>query len=295
MRKRKYTCDDHCFDQLTEQSLYWIGMLTTDGNVRKRGNSSGVIKLKLESKDKEHIEKFKKFLKTDAPIHNTTSKKFYPHLNELREYKQSVLEISSEPIYNRLNNLNIVPNKTFIYSIPEEIKNHKLINHFMRGCIDGDGWIYNHKDKRCNSQAIIIGFCGASSLVYDIFNKLKSKCNLEDVGYFKKINNTFRFEISGHHDVNKIIDYLYKDATIYLERKHIVAKLIKDIANNSNSFGLNREELLKAYSEEKTVQKTSKRLNISSLIIKKYLLKYNIPINKYKGAKLVSELIAINY
>ena len=60
---RKCALDETVFDdKMQEDSLYWAGFLIADGNLfRKRENYT--IKIGLSKKDKDHVVKFKDFLK----------------------------------------------------------------------------------------------------------------------------------------------------------------------------------------------------------------------------------------
>ena len=56
--KRK-NINENAFDNFTEESVYWLGFLWADGYVQNTNKNKTID---LECIDKEHIEKFKKFL-----------------------------------------------------------------------------------------------------------------------------------------------------------------------------------------------------------------------------------------
>ena len=261
--KTKYQHNESVFDELNEESMYWLGFLATDGNVYKNR-----ISLRLATKDGHMVEKFKKFLQTNAPIINSQ------RLTKNTMCFNTGLRINSQYLTKKLSEYGIIPNKTFIYKLPDIIKNHLLVHHFIRGCIDGDGSIIHNNTK---NKSIHIFFCGASSLVIDVLEIIKSKCNLNkyNITIYKK-NNTLNFKISNHHDVDKIIDWLYHNASIYLERKYENAKLAKYYAENSQSFHMSKEELQQLYKQYRFIRTIATKSNIDQSTIKKYLLKYNI-------------------
>ena len=297
-KRTQYNCDHNCFDELNEESLYWLGFLSADGISFKRKYSCG-IKLLLSSKDRDHIEKFKKFTKSTAPI------KDYSNLasinkNPEKEYFTSQITIVSKKIFNRLVQLNIVPNKTFIYSIPNEIKNHELVRHFIRGAIDGDGWIRLHKNNNKKYFTNFrVGLCGASSIVLEVKELLIKNCALnKNSGFFCKNINTYKLEFDCN-DAFKILDYLYKDATLYLDRKNNIARgieykkiierkrLIKENKkqleiDKINSIHKTHEEFDKLYFEIGSVEKISKLLGVKKSSIDYYIKYNNLITRKYR-------------
>ena len=49
----------------SSDKFYWIGFITADGNISKNFLS---LAIQLKGEDREHLEKFKKFICSDAPI-----------------------------------------------------------------------------------------------------------------------------------------------------------------------------------------------------------------------------------
>ena len=73
---RTYTIDETVFDSIDENSAYWIGFLMADGCISpslSTGNRADSINLGLQSKDKHHLEKYKKFLNSTHPIKLTSN------------------------------------------------------------------------------------------------------------------------------------------------------------------------------------------------------------------------------
>lgn len=227
-KKVFYPCNESFFDVLNERSLYWLGFLATDGNVTKR-NYSYQIRLKIASKDRNHLISYKNDLESMAPIYDRIEKPKRAAFKQ-KEYFSSELIITSEKIFDKLAEFNIVPAKTHIYRFPEQLKSHPGINHFIRGCIDGDGWWREYRNNgKDYTTGIIVGMCGTPIFVKEMFNIIKEKCSIDSGSYhIRKSGNTGDFEISAKKDVNKIVDWLYKDATIYLSRKYEIALMAKN-------------------------------------------------------------------
>jgi hypothetical protein len=72
-KKILYSCNENFFDDLNEQSLYWLGFLSADGNVYKHKYSYSV-NLRIALKDLEHLKKFKDHIGFTGPIHYGTHK-----------------------------------------------------------------------------------------------------------------------------------------------------------------------------------------------------------------------------
>jgi hypothetical protein len=226
-KKVFYPCNENFFDELNEKSLYWLGFLATDGNVYKH-NYSYTISIKLASKDKDHLVKFKEHIESLAPIHDAITKRKYDAFKK-SEYYSSQLSFTSEKIFNRLAEFNIVPNKTHVYRFPKQLKDHPNVRHFIRGCIDGDGWWREHKNNGKNyTTEIRVGMCGTPVFVREMFDIIKEQCVIDSGSYHvRKSGNTADFEFCAKSDVNYIVDYLYQDATIYLPRKRDIAMMAK--------------------------------------------------------------------
>lgn len=224
-----YPCNENFFDELNEKSLYWLGFLATDGSVDKH-NYSYEIKLKLADKDLEHVKLFKSHLGSMSPIHEKIEKKTAGKDGFKKdEYLAQQISITSEKIFNRLGEFNIVPRKTHIYRFPEQLKNHPDVRHFIRGCLDGDGWWREHRNNgKAYTTEIRVGMCGTPAFVREMFDIIKDECVIDSGSYYvRKSGKTADFEFCAKADVNDIVDYLYQDATIYLPRKREIAMMAK--------------------------------------------------------------------
>lgn len=227
-KKVFYPCNENFFDELNEKSLYWLGFLATDGWVVKH-NYTYEISLKLANKDLEHLKLFKEQLESQSPIHDKIEKKIAGQDGFKKdEYLANQITISSEKIFNRLAEFNIVPQKTHIYRFPKQLKIHPDVRHFIRGCLDGDGWWRTHKNNGKDYVTDIrVGMCGTPIFVREMFDIIKDKLDIKSGSYYiRKSSKTADFEFCAKNDVKKIADYLYRDATIYLERKCQVLNVI---------------------------------------------------------------------
>lgn len=186
--------DENCFDILTPEALYWIGVLQADGHIEKKEYS---ICLTLHNTDYYHLENFKRFLGSNRKItsdHGDCSR----------------VRINSKKLWTRLKKLGFTHNKSEV-SKPHELV--KWSRDFWRGEVDGDGGVYNyqhHQMTLCGTLETIfdfIIFCSKETGINDKYPSYSGNKNLYQVAYYSE-------------DCKKVLDLLYKDSTTYLDRKY---------------------------------------------------------------------------
>lgn len=198
----------------TEEKAYWLGFLMADGCLFERqhprpwNGSTKAIILCVNNKDHEHLLKFNKALNSTNKI--SLSKKD----NCARTMHCSI------KMYNDLISFGCTPNKSLTLKFPLLIES--LIKHYIRGYIDGDGCI-SIKDKENGIGSIVISYIGT----LDMMNNLnKHFCVFNK--YRKVGENTYTTAICGNIKAMRILDWLYQDSTIYLERKYEIYIKHKD-------------------------------------------------------------------
>ncbi len=68
MGPKIHTIDETVFDTITQESAYWIGNLMADGNIYIGKTGNPRIALTVAEKDREHLIKFGRFLKSTYEI-----------------------------------------------------------------------------------------------------------------------------------------------------------------------------------------------------------------------------------
>lgn len=200
-----YPANENFFNEIdTEAKAYILGFLYADGNnYIGKTNHSNEISISLKETDFLILEKIKNLLSPATQL----------------KYKNSycLLKINSKHISNQLTNLGCVPNKSLILKYPNFISD-ELTHHFIRGYFDGDGSIYKKtKDNDWGWQITSTNdFCKSVDKI------IKKELNINT--YLRvckpetnKITSTLA--TGGNLQVFKVLEWLYKDATIYLERK----------------------------------------------------------------------------
>ena len=135
------------------------------------------------------------------------------HKNSYRFYA------SSKYLSNRLSELGIGQNKAFTIRFPK--LEQDLIPHFIRGFFDGDGCIsvYLLKNKY---QSCSFSITSNKDFLEKIQEILIEQLQLTKtkLGRDSRGNNINSLVYGGKQNCLKIRDWLYKDATIYLQRKY---------------------------------------------------------------------------
>lgn len=214
-RKNFYTFNEEYFDNITtEHQAYWLGFLYADGyilskrNRPDKPNESQSFGFAIAESDSELFIKFKEDLQATNPVH------YYE--NRASSFKNSQkcgrILLTSQHTVDSLKRYGVVENKTFFLKAPPIDK--ALIPAFIRGYSDGDGSIII--DKNNKYQWNILGTKEVLTFIQDFFNT-----NIKLYQRFpERENNNFTLHYGGNQQVPKLLDIIYKDATIYLQRKY---------------------------------------------------------------------------
>ena len=148
--RKNYWARKHFFDMSffkkidTEEKAYFLGLLYADGCTAEHS-----INLAISSRDVELLEKFKKAIKFTGPIEKIIVMIDYGDKYGIKPTETVKIRLNSMELRQDVINLGCVPRKTFTLSFPsEKIVPRFLVRHFIRGYFDGDGCVYERKQKR---------------------------------------------------------------------------------------------------------------------------------------------------
>lgn len=180
----------------TEEKAYWLGFLYADGCVSPKTTN---IELALATKDLKHIEKFIKFVNHEGQI----------NVNEVR----ARVGFRDKQMHSDLIKQGCLPNKSLIIQFPteEQVPKH-LIKHFVRGFLDGDGYIGMHT----NGFGRIGITCGSKQFIDDLVLKMNWRKNKIHKDERSKALN---IEWAGYYVCDMLTD-LYENSSVYLDRKY---------------------------------------------------------------------------
>lgn len=210
----------------TEEKAYWIGFIWCDGYnaIRHRsGKTNYEFKLSLQESDIGHLEKFRDFMESTHPIKIYKISSTFPnHQNEAR------LLIAVTQLGKTLDDkYGLIPNREDVTKLIKNIPN-KLLNHFIRGILDADGTFTNYK---CNDGGHIVNKYSitftTNMYLLDFINSVLYKEGLSQTE-IRKYQQRHKgrdgvcrtLVYSGKPTCKAILDWIYKDATIYLDRKY---------------------------------------------------------------------------
>lgn len=204
-----YEIDSSYFDTIGENQAYILGLLFTDGCHSKRGN----IYLCLQIGDKPILDKIKDQLKYEGPLSNLKAR-------TQRHQAQVALVFTNKKLSARLLELGLVPAKSLISEYPNWLT-AETERHFIRGCIDGDGHISTKSKTK-----FTISFVGTHSMCTGLANAFKFYCGAEVRIRRKPKNstkNTYELYLGLKAGSVKVLDWLYTNAQLYIDRKYEAA------------------------------------------------------------------------
>jgi len=206
--KLKYSVNEKFFSKWDSQVAYLLGFTYADGNLYKTS-----LSWDIQVGDIEFLKRVRKVLKCTYPValaHNGLSCR---------------LRINNQVFINRMIKLGLFPKKLFRYHIPKIPSN--FIRHFIRGYLDGDGWIIIRK----NRNEIDLGFAGATKEFLESINELVIQSLNINVGKVRMKNKvtlkniksvTYQLEYYSSNAF-KIANWIYQDLDeidLFLKRKY---------------------------------------------------------------------------
>lgn len=196
----------------TEQKAYFLGFIFADGCV-----SNNELFIDINEKDIDILIKFKKAINSQAKI-STRIKD---------NSTMSRIAIKNKIFTNHLSKYGIVENKTKETNhLPYKLIPKGMWKHFLRGLIDGDGWIIKTKEGR-----YIIGYVTQyKSTAFDFVYMINEI--IENKWENKIINKEKRYavvQIQKRKQVEQLATVLYKNSNIFLSRKFQIIQEILDL------------------------------------------------------------------
>ena len=212
----------HVFDEIdTEEKAYWLGFIFADGYIgstpiRDDKKSIYNFEISLQKSDSKHLEKFKEFISFEKDV-------------TIDSFRCRIM-VANKHFWTTLNNLGCTPRKSLTLSFPENLPEH-LIKHFIRGYFDGDGCISRYIHVHTVSPNIsLLG-------TPEFLSKIKEITNIEcDFTQDKRrTEQTLTMQFNKENGI-KFINYLYSDATIYLDRKYKLYNFFKNGSRSVEEF-----------------------------------------------------------
>lgn len=287
-KKVSYNCNHKTFSIDSEISFYLAGFIAADGCIKsKKGTTSKSLYIGLSNKDRKHLEKIRDTLGAEHPIgdYEVKNSKKNPKWNDTI---CSSITITSAQIYSDLQRFNITERKTHTLTLPDWMRDHPLRHHFIRGYIDGDGCFSSAIGRNRKVRQVFFSVRGTTQFLTSLRSILEADLNLEERTKDIRINNGIGvLEYGGNRVCKALAEYLYRDSTIYLDRKKEAAFAFQDWDTKEffEDKGISKEALEESYLRTKSISKTAKELNLKQGTVYNHLLKNNIEIFESPQAK----------
>lgn len=195
-----YDVDYKYFDKIDdEHKSYWLGFLLADGYVNDR-----YIMFCLNIKDIKSVKELKNDLKAEHPIYY--NKDGNPSISIPCKRLCSVLQSYG---FHHHKSQHFDMDK-ILKAIPENLE-----HHFIRGMFDGDGSVKYYKYDYQKVPFYHFGYTGLKNVCDYVAEKLGL-----DTIVRERDTNVFTVKSKNPHKIIEIYNYLYKDATIYMQRKY---------------------------------------------------------------------------
>ena len=209
---KKANIKSDIFDNIdTEEKAYWLGFIYADGNIsdmesylRKSGKYVYRMEVSLKADDIDHLNKLKRFLGYEKEI----------KISKVGDRSERCrLYFNDKHMWHTLNNIGCTPVKSLTLKFPElsVFKDKELIRHFIRGYVDGDGCI-SYCDKE--HKAMTLRILGTKHFLENMQNNMP----LEKNNKIPKKENIYELTFQRARGIY-VCNFLYKNCTVYLERK----------------------------------------------------------------------------
>jgi len=207
----------------TEAKAYFLGLIFADGCICESGKNRNGLRLRLGLNDLHILETFKSEIQTNNKIciiaaRDKINKKTGKKSHSKEHY---TLDICNKTLCGHLIRHGCTPRKSFTLKFPNTVPNH-LMNHFIRGCFDGDGCVHswsNPKNRGTSFHWKIVG----THHICDGINKIFSAELGFSQGKTVPGQSIYEYAIGGNNQCKKIHTYLYHNHSpeFCLTRKRI--------------------------------------------------------------------------
>lgn len=222
----QYTFNESYFETIdSEHKAYWLGFVAADGCVlepttciskrtgKRIKKENGALQIALQERDKNHLSKFQQDILDYHPLIYSPTRKAYG------------LKLCSNKICADLKKYGILPRKSLIFKFPYMLEENPYFRDFIRGYFDGDGSIsFSKHNGKITIGTINSSLIGTENLLNGIKKHIKTheniKSNIIDLNpnIYQEVTKVLCFPNIKTN--KKFLDFIYKNATIYLDRKY---------------------------------------------------------------------------
>jgi hypothetical protein len=186
----------------TQEKAYLLGILGADGCMKQRGKYY-CLSFGLTYSDREHVQRVAQIISDKIKTHDYSYKG--------RKNKMTYFEIGNRQLCLDLISRGIVPRKSSNLKPPVLPKT--LVSHYVRGYFDGDGSVFFQGSRvyaNCVGAIDIMEFIN-----YNFQEFYPNRANVTWSGN----GSLYHLKLSGKTAI-AFLNYIYRGATIYLDRKY---------------------------------------------------------------------------
>ena len=201
MANKRFPFNESFFKNIdSELKAYWLGFMMADGCVQTHSTHRVIIN--LGSKDASHLEKWHRAIDSKNKL------SFSGDGRSVASTHYSKVMCADLIAHGCL------PRKSLILEFPNIQTG--LINHFVRGYFDGDGCIHVIPRKKRLKNDSAVSFIGSEHFISTLKTVLAVNNKIRSTGT-NKVARQLRF--GGNLKVKEFYEWLYRDATVWLDRK----------------------------------------------------------------------------
>lgn len=211
-KPEKYFYTKRFFQNIdTEEKAYWLGFFFADGytqnNLERRYREAAIM---LSIKDIEHLRKLNKAVNGNIEVKTSVRGNGF---GNGRKHEVCCIRFYSWDFVEDLIGHGCIPNKVKQMQFPELPQN--LYWPFIRGYFDGDGCIT--LDNKRNMPK-----CDFASTSYTFLDALREFLYSNNICsyYTDEKSGVRRLNIRGLENCNLFLEKIYKNASVYLDRKY---------------------------------------------------------------------------
>lgn len=206
---RRIFFNKYAFDILSPSAKYWVGFIFADGHIGTyiKGKGNPVIRIEIAIQDINHLVKYKEFVNSS---HKLSIHKGHGYANA---QDTCSVQIRSKDLVDKLisfgcgNKLNNKISNDFVNSAD-----------FWRGMIDADGYV------SISNNIPQVSLSGGFPIVSQFLQFIKNIAPTCKASVLP--NKTIHRVTTNSFPARQIIATLYRDATVYLDRKMEIAQKI---------------------------------------------------------------------
>lgn len=207
--RRKYNLTANYFHEIdTNIKAYIFGFLCADGSVNP---DKQTVSMSLQAGDRDILERIRNEVQSERELefidYSQKDDFGYHYQNQYR------LLFYCKEMCNDLISNGMLVRKSYCLKMPSCIS-RELMPHFIRGYFDGNGTV----SDRCKSVCIISTF----DFCYSLADICKSELGIQLKVVEARNHNGITASISttSWKDAVTFLEWIYKDADIYLDRKY---------------------------------------------------------------------------